>query len=70
MIPGALVLEVAAVVDAMSAHDPCEPSLEDELALDEILRPRGILYDPWIVAALAQVISGNMFGNPWRDRGC
>ena len=70
MLPGALILEVAAVVDAMSAHHPCEPSLLDELALDEISQPSGIFYDPWIVAGLARLISGNMFGNSFRDRSC
>ncbi|MGO8760853.1 MAG: hypothetical protein ACLP2P_02670 [Desulfobaccales bacterium] len=70
MIPGSIILGVAAVVDAMSAHHPCEPSLVVELALDEISQNRGILFDPRIVAALARCISGNMFGNPFRDRAC
>ena len=46
MIPGSIILGVAAVVDAMSAHHPCEPSLVVELALDEISQNRGILFDP------------------------
>ena len=70
MLPGAIILEVAAVVDAMSAHRPCEPSLVVELAWHEISHQRGILNDPWIVAALARIISGNMFGNPLRNRAC
>jgi len=70
MLPGAIILEVAAVVDAMSAHRPCEPSLVFELAWQEISQQRGILYDPWIVAVLARILSGNMFGNFFGDHTC
>ena len=70
MLPGAIILGVAALVDAMSAHRPYEPSLVVELALHEISQHRGILYDPWIVAALARLISGNMFGNFFGGHAC
>jgi hypothetical protein len=70
MLPGAMILGVAAVIDAMSAHRPCEPSLVVELAWHEISHQRGILNDPWIVAALARILSGNMFGNFFRDHAC
>jgi HD-GYP domain-containing protein (c-di-GMP phosphodiesterase class II) len=70
MRPGSIILGVAAVVDAMSTHHPCEPSLVVELALDEISQHRGILFDPRVVAALARFISGNMFSNCFRDHAC
>ena len=70
MLPGSIILGVAAVVDAMSAHHPSEPSLVVELALDEISQERGILFDPRVVAALARFISGNMFANCFRNHAC
>jgi putative two-component system response regulator len=70
MLPGAIILGVAAVVDAMSAHHPCEPALVVELALREISQHRGVLYDPWIVVALARLVSGNMFGKFFGDHAC
>jgi len=70
MLPGTIILEVAAVVDAMSAHRPGEPALVVELALQEISQHYGTLYDPWIVVALARLVSGNIFGNFFRDHAC
>jgi hypothetical protein len=70
MLQKSIILEVAAVVDAMSTHRPCEPSLVVDLALYEISKHRGILHDSWVVAALARLISGNMFGNFFGDHAC
>jgi HD-GYP domain-containing protein (c-di-GMP phosphodiesterase class II) len=70
MLPGTIVLGVAAVVEAMSGHRPDEPSLVVELSLDEISQDRGIRYDPWTVAALARFVSGNMFSSCQQDYGC
>jgi HD-GYP domain-containing protein (c-di-GMP phosphodiesterase class II) len=70
MLPGSIILGVAAVVDAMSAHHPCEPALVVELALHEIAQHPGIFLDPWIVVTLARLVSGNMFGNSLRDHAC
>jgi len=70
MLPGSIILGVAAAVDAMSAHRPCEPALVVELALHEISQHPGIFCEPWIVVALARLVSGNMFGNSFRDHAC
>jgi PAS domain S-box-containing protein len=43
------ILTVADVVEAMASHRPYRPSLGTQLALDEITKNRGILYDENIV---------------------
>lgn len=42
----AKILAVADVVEAMSSHRPYRPGLGLDAALDEIVRQRGLLYDP------------------------
>jgi putative nucleotidyltransferase with HDIG domain len=59
----ARILGVADVVEAMSSHRPYRPSLGIEMALEEISRNRGILYDPSAVDAFERIYSKNMFGN-------
>jgi HD-GYP domain-containing protein (c-di-GMP phosphodiesterase class II) len=59
----ARILGVADVVEATSSHRPYRPSLGNEMALEEISKNRGILYDPSVVDALGRLISKNMFGN-------
>ncbi len=49
IILGARVLAVADVVEAMSSHRPYRPSLGIDAALEEIIKHRGILYDPDVV---------------------
>lgn len=51
IITEARVLAVADVVEAMSSHRPYRPGLGIELALAEIERNRGKLYDPLVVDA-------------------
>jgi HD-GYP domain-containing protein (c-di-GMP phosphodiesterase class II) len=46
MLPGARVLAVADVVEAMMSHRPYRPALGIEAALAEIERGAGSLYDP------------------------
>jgi HD-GYP domain-containing protein (c-di-GMP phosphodiesterase class II) len=47
----ARILCVADVVEAISAHRPYRPGMGTEVALDEITRNSGTLYDPQVVEA-------------------
>ncbi len=51
LLPGARILVVADVVEAMSSHRPYRPGLGNNAALEEIIRGRGTLYDPQVVDA-------------------
>ena len=53
----ARVLAVADVVEAMSSHRPYRPALGMDKALEEILRNRGILYDPHVVDACLALLA-------------
>jgi putative nucleotidyltransferase with HDIG domain len=55
------ILGVADVVEAMASHRPYRPSLGTEKALDEILKNRGILYDPEVVDACLKIFKENDF---------
>lgn len=52
----ARILAVADVVEAMSSHRPYRPARGVEVALEEIERGKGIIYDPLAVEACVQVI--------------
>lgn len=45
----ARIIGVADVLEAMSAHRPYRPALGMEAAMDEIVKNRGVLYDPNVV---------------------
>ncbi|KAF0158100.1 MAG: putative response regulator [Syntrophaceae bacterium] len=47
----ARIIGVADVLEAMSAHRPYRPALGMEAAMDEIVKNRGVLYDPNVVDA-------------------
>lgn len=47
----AKILAVADVVEAMSSHRPYRPALGIDESLKEIVRNKGILYDPYVVDA-------------------
>jgi len=51
----AKILAVADVFDSMISHRPYRPAYSPERALEEIVRHRGILYDPGAVDGLCQV---------------
>ncbi|MDY7002204.1 MAG: HD domain-containing protein, partial [Thermodesulfobacteriota bacterium] len=51
ILPGAKILAVADVVEAMSSHRPYRASLGLKPALEEISKNRKILYDPDVVGA-------------------
>jgi len=51
ILPGARILVVADVVEAMSSHRPYRPGLGIDAALGEIIQGRSKLYDPQVVDA-------------------
>ena len=53
----ARILAVADVVEAMSSHRPYRPALGISLALEEIRRHRGNLYDPDVVDACLRLFA-------------
>jgi putative nucleotidyltransferase with HDIG domain len=56
ILPGARILIVADVVEAMSSHRPYRPGLGVKAALDEITRGRGTFYDPQVVDACVALL--------------
>ncbi len=58
----ARILGVADVVEAMSSHRPYRPALGLDIALEEISRGSGILYDADIVAACLKLLRKNKIG--------
>ena len=64
ILPGARILAVADVVEAMSSHRPYRPSLGMAAALDEVRRGAGTLFDAGVVEACEAVCaSGFAFGD-------
>ncbi len=51
ILPGARILAVADVFEAMSSHRPYRPGLGVDAALEEIIRARGTTYDAQVVDA-------------------
>lgn len=61
IVPEARILCVADVVEAMSSHRPYRPTLGVEVALEEISRESGTLYDPEIVDACLRLFAEAKF---------
>jgi HD-GYP domain-containing protein (c-di-GMP phosphodiesterase class II) len=57
---GARIIAVADVVEAMSSHRPYRPTLGIEVALKEIERGAGIVYDPDAVAACVRLFNDGL----------
>ncbi|WP_035074747.1 HD domain-containing phosphohydrolase [Maridesulfovibrio zosterae] len=57
----AKIIAVADVVEAMSSHRPYRAALGLQLAMDEIIRGRGTVYDAMVVDACTQVIENDNF---------
>jgi HD-GYP domain-containing protein (c-di-GMP phosphodiesterase class II) len=57
----ARTLAVADVVEAMASHRPYRPTLGREMALDEISKNKGILYDPDVVDACVKTLKEKDF---------
>jgi putative nucleotidyltransferase with HDIG domain len=61
IITEARTLAVADVVEAMASHRPYRPTLGREMALEEISKNRGILYDPDVVDACLKLLKEKDF---------
>lgn len=57
----AKALAVADVVEAMASHRPYRPTLGREMALEEISKNRGILYDPDVVDSCLKLLKEKGF---------
>jgi PAS domain S-box-containing protein/putative nucleotidyltransferase with HDIG domain len=57
----AKILTVADVVEAMSSHRPYRPALGIDVAMDEIKRNKGKLYDPDVADSCIRVITKGKF---------
>lgn len=65
----ARILAVADVVEAMSSHRPYRPALGLDVALEEIARHRGKLYDPQVVDACLRLFGGLEFRKKFEAGG-
>lgn len=61
IIPEARIVSVADVVEAMSSHRPYRPSKGIEMALEEIDRNKGKLFDTSVVEACIKLFKENSF---------
>jgi HD-GYP domain-containing protein (c-di-GMP phosphodiesterase class II) len=57
----AKILAVADVLEAMASHRPYRPALGLDVALDELRKGVGTLYDPDVVRACIKVIDDGVF---------
>jgi hypothetical protein len=57
----ARIICVADVVEAMASHRPYRPSMGIDVAMEEISKNRGVLYDPDVVDACLLVIEEQGF---------
>ena len=58
----ARILVVADVVEAMASHRPYRPALGIKLALEEISKHKGILYDQEVVDVCVKLFTKKKFG--------
>ena len=58
---GARIIAVADVVEAMGSHRPYRPSRGIDKALEEVLRHRGVYYDPEVVDACLRLFKEKGF---------
>jgi putative two-component system response regulator len=61
ILPESRVLTVADVVEAMASHRPYRPGLGIEIALEEIEKNQGRLYDPQVTAACRALFKEGRF---------
>jgi HD-GYP domain-containing protein (c-di-GMP phosphodiesterase class II) len=58
---GARILAVADVVEAIASHRPYRPALGITLALEEINKNKGILYDPEVTTTCIRLFTDKGF---------
>ncbi len=61
ILPEAKILGVADVVEAMSSSRPYRPALGAEEAMKEIVKNKGVLYDPDVVTACVRLLTEKKF---------
>jgi len=61
MLMEAKILAVADVVEAIASHRPYRPALGIDVALEEIMQKKGILYDEDVVDACLRLFRGKGF---------
>jgi HD-GYP domain-containing protein (c-di-GMP phosphodiesterase class II) len=61
IIDEARILAVADVVEAMASHRPYRPALGLDVALEEITKNRGVLYDRDVVDACLSFVNKKGF---------
>jgi HD-GYP domain-containing protein (c-di-GMP phosphodiesterase class II) len=61
ILPEARIISVSDVVEAMSSHRPYRPTLGIDLALEEIKRYKGVLYDEGASEACLRLFSERKF---------
>ena len=57
----ARIMAVADVVEAMASHRPYRPALGIDMALEEISKNRGVIYDPEAVDACLRIFKEERF---------
>jgi len=57
IVPGARIVAVSDVLEAMSSHRPYRPALGIEVALEEFSSHRGTRYDADVVDAMAELVA-------------
>lgn len=61
ILPGAKIIAVADVVEAMASHRPYRPAVPYQTTIEELQGNRGILYDPKAVDACLDVLTRDGF---------
>lgn len=64
ILPEARVLAVSDVLESMSAHRPYRPALELDMALGELERGRGTLFDPEVLDAAFRLLRDKGYSLP------
>lgn len=57
----AKIIAVADVIESMASHRPYRPSLGIEFAIDEVVKNKGILYEPEVVEAAVYLLKEENF---------
>jgi len=63
----AKIIAVADVIESMASHRPYRPSLGIEYAIDEVVRNKGILYEPKVVDVAVYLLKNKDFNLKTQD---
>lgn len=67
ILPGAKIIGVADVIEAMASHRPYRAALGVEVALEEVSKNSGILYDSAVARAAVAVMQEHRFQFDWTN---